>query len=129
MAEKIDRIPAKKLDTSTLYRADIDYGNNISDYINKANKGAIVTLSRHMATSKSNNGLQEVINLAKRKGKYSKAIYKIENAKKGIDINKYTGDTEFSNQEEVLLKKGTKLKKIDEKMRDGIPFILLRVVE
>lgn len=127
--DKINDIPDTKLDTNQLFRAVVDYGDGSFNLTKDLNIGDTITLNRHLATSKNQEGLQNVVTYVNSLGKNVKEYMYIKNPKKGIDVNNVLGEHKFSNQNEILLKKNTKLKFIEEQTLNNKPFKIFEVID
>ena len=130
MADKINNIPVQKTDTSNVLRANIDYGTESSNPIKNAKVGDVITLNRHLSSSKDAEGLQNVVSHAASKGYGVKEYYSINGVSEGIDVNKILGTNHtYSNQKELILKKGLKLELVEERKLNNKPFKIFKVVK
>jgi len=127
----LDTVEAKPLkDVPAVVRANFEYGKTrqvISD-LNNMQVGDTLTLDEIVPTSKSNKGLQEFVNRGIEKGKKPYSYMYIKNPKKGIDINERLPGTKFSEQDEVVLKPGLTLKKIEDKELNGVPYYIFEAI-
>ena len=82
-----------------------------------------------MSTSKDNEGLQAAVTQAASKNKKVKEYYYIKGANEGIDVNKILGEHKYQDQNEIILKRGVKLKLVKNSTLNGKPFRILEVVK
>lgn len=127
--DKINDIPAGKIDSPQLLRAIVDYGTDSPSKFVDKKIGDVITLDRHMSTSKDNEGLQAAVTQAASKNKKVKEYYYIKGANEGIDVNKILGEHKYQDQNEIILKRGVKLKLVKNSTLNGKPFRILEVVK